>query len=66
MLLPGGDAVILGDPAAVSVYLNPTLEVPDAIVTVVVGTLARSVKLPVPEVLDSVTVSDAVALIGLA
>jgi hypothetical protein len=66
VLLPGGDAVIFGDPAAVSVYLNPALDVPDAIVTVVVGTLARSVKLPVPEVVDNVTVIDAVAFIGLA
>ena len=58
--------MIFGDPAAVSVYLNPALEVPEAIVTVVVATLARSVKLPVPEVVVSVTVIDAVALIGLA
>ena len=66
MLLPGGDAVICGDPVAVSVYLKPMLDVPDPIVTVVVATLARSVKLPVPDVVDNVTVIDAVASIGLA
>jgi hypothetical protein len=67
VLPPGGDAVIFGDPVAVSVYLKLALAVFMAIVTVVTGALVTaSTKLPVPAVVDSVTTIDAVATMGLA
>ena len=63
VLLPDGDAVIFGDPAAVSVYLKLALELLIAIVTVVMGALVTaSTKLPVPAFDVRLTTIDALPL----